>query len=343
MSDTILTQDEIDALAAGVLPEKKTPLSSDSQAVLTDLEKNIKAQIVAVLSAALSLSIDLDSIAHVPFDSSTAADYLDEDLILAASAFTQGASGRLLYLVGRSDAAMIADLMMMGEGSTEFLPEHIDAMREVFNQINGSLSTKLNGIYKSAFSLAQAEVEEVDRTSAATEMEGYAAAVFSFKVADKIDSHLILLLDPACVTSWKSWLAPQPKPAAPPSTAQATPPASPPPSRDDNVRINQADLPSFDKSSAPPASHAMPTNIDMLLDISLPITIELGRTSMLIRDILELGHGSIVELNKLAGEPVDILVNDKVIARGEVVVIDENFGVRITSLVGMEERIKSLR
>ncbi|MBP7462551.1 MAG: flagellar motor switch protein FliN, partial [Candidatus Delongbacteria bacterium] len=88
---------------------------------------------------------------------------------------------------------------------------------------------------------------------------------------------------------------------------------------------------------------AMPTNIDMLLDISLPITIELGRTSMLIRDILELGHGSIVELNKLAGEPVDILVNDKVIARGEVVVIDENFGVRITSLVGMEERIKSLR
>jgi flagellar motor switch protein FliN/FliY len=83
-------------------------------------------------------------------------------------------------------------------------------------------------------------------------------------------------------------------------------------------------------------------NLDLLMDVSLPISIELGRTSMSIQEILNLGPGSVVELNKLAGEPVDLLVNNKIVARGEVVVIDENFGIRVTSLVSPEERLKSL-
>lgn len=83
-------------------------------------------------------------------------------------------------------------------------------------------------------------------------------------------------------------------------------------------------------------------SIDMLMDVSLDVTIELGRTTMSIKDILGLGVGSVVELDKLAGEPVDVLVNDKLIAKGEVVVIDENFGVRITSIVSAQERVKEL-
>lgn len=83
-------------------------------------------------------------------------------------------------------------------------------------------------------------------------------------------------------------------------------------------------------------------NIDMLLDVNLPIAIELGRTKMSISDILALGPGSIVELAKLAGEPVDLLVNQRIVAKGEVVVIDENFGVRITQLLTPEERLKAL-
>ena len=83
-------------------------------------------------------------------------------------------------------------------------------------------------------------------------------------------------------------------------------------------------------------------NIELLMDVNLPISIELGRTRMPIADILALGPGSVVELNKLAGEPVDLLVNQKIVARGEVVVIDENFGVRITQLMTPEERLKSL-
>jgi flagellar motor switch protein FliN/FliY len=84
-------------------------------------------------------------------------------------------------------------------------------------------------------------------------------------------------------------------------------------------------------------------NIDLLMDVNLRVTVELGRTSMTIKEILELGPGAVVELDKLAGEPVDILVNDKPIAKGEVVVVDENFGVRVTDIVSAARRVTSLR
>jgi flagellar motor switch protein FliN/FliY len=85
------------------------------------------------------------------------------------------------------------------------------------------------------------------------------------------------------------------------------------------------------------------TNLDLLLDIPLRVTVELGRTSKMIKDILELSQGSIIELDKLAGEPVDILVNNKLIAKGEVVVIDENFGVRVTDIISQRDRIIKLQ
>jgi flagellar motor switch protein FliN/FliY len=84
-------------------------------------------------------------------------------------------------------------------------------------------------------------------------------------------------------------------------------------------------------------------NLDMLLDIPLEVTVELGRTRKSVRDILEMTQGSIIELDKLAGEPVDILVNQRLVAQGEVVVIDENFGVRVTDIVSQKERITKLR
>ncbi|MDP4097533.1 flagellar motor switch phosphatase FliY [Paenibacillus sp. P96] len=84
-------------------------------------------------------------------------------------------------------------------------------------------------------------------------------------------------------------------------------------------------------------------NLNLLMDIPLKVTVELGRTQKQIRDILELSQGSIIELDKLAGEPVDILVNNKLIAKGEVVVIDENFGVRVTDIVSQWDRIQKLQ
>ncbi len=83
-------------------------------------------------------------------------------------------------------------------------------------------------------------------------------------------------------------------------------------------------------------------SMDLLLDIPLEITAELGRTRMIINDLLQLGQGSVIELNKLAGEPLEILVNHKLIARGEVVVVNEKFGIRLTDIISPIERIKQL-
>jgi len=83
-------------------------------------------------------------------------------------------------------------------------------------------------------------------------------------------------------------------------------------------------------------------NIDFILDIPLEVTVELGRAFMPIYDLLQLGQGSIVELNKLAGEPLEILINQKLIAKGEVVVVNEKFGVRLTDVVSPKERVENL-
>jgi len=93
----------------------------------------------------------------------------------------------------------------------------------------------------------------------------------------------------------------------------------------------------------PAGAPAADSNIELIMDVPLQVTVELGRTRKLIREILELGPGSIVELDKLAGEPVDVLVNGKLIAKGEVVVIDENFGVRVTEIVSKLERASNLQ
>ncbi|GGG12325.1 flagellar motor switch phosphatase FliY [Paenibacillus abyssi] len=110
------------------------------------------------------------------------------------------------------------------------------------------------------------------------------------------------------------------------------------PNRNINVQPVQ-----FANFQGAPYIQADDTNLNLLLDIPLRVTVELGRTQKQIKEILELSQGAIIELDKLAGEPVDILVNNKLIAKGEVVVIDENFGVRVTDIVSQWDRIQKLQ
>ena len=84
-------------------------------------------------------------------------------------------------------------------------------------------------------------------------------------------------------------------------------------------------------------------DIDFILDIPLELSVELGRRKMLVNDLLQLGQGSIVELDKLAGEPLEIYINRKLVARGEVVVVNEKFGVRLTDIITPMERVRTLR
>ena len=99
-----------------------------------------------------------------------------------------------------------------------------------------------------------------------------------------------------------------------------------------------ASFPSLDGGRAASA----PKNIDFILDIPMQVTVQVGSTKMVIRELLQLGQGSVIELEKLAGEPMEVLVNNKLVARGEVVVVNEKFGVRLTDVISAAERVQQL-
>ncbi len=99
-----------------------------------------------------------------------------------------------------------------------------------------------------------------------------------------------------------------------------------------------ASFPSLDGGGAASA----PKNIDFILDIPMQVTVQVGSTKMVIRDLLQLGQGSVIELEKLAGEPMEVLVNNKLVARGEVVVVNDKFGIRLTDVISAAERVQQL-
>ncbi len=105
--------------------------------------------------------------------------------------------------------------------------------------------------------------------------------------------------------------------------------------------ISKLELENFD-SGGGNGSEPDYRRMELLMDIKLPVSIELGRTKMYVKDILELERGSIIELDKMAGEPVDLYINNKKMAEGEVVVVDKHFGIRITQLIDPADRIKNL-
>lgn len=122
--------------------------------------------------------------------------------------------------------------------------------------------------------------------------------------------------------------------AADRKTADAKEPAAAFREGETPVEVQPAEFQALERQPTTP----QPRSLDLLMDVPVGVSVELGRTRMLIRDIVQLGPGSIVQLDKLAGEPVELLVNERLVARGEVVVIDENFGFRVSQIVSPEER-----
>ncbi|MCS7301977.1 MAG: flagellar motor switch protein FliN [Candidatus Kapabacteria bacterium] len=123
-------------------------------------------------------------------------------------------------------------------------------------------------------------------------------------------------------------------------------PQQEPPAEEEKVPVAEPVFSEIDASSGTTTegiAQGLNPKLDLLYDLQLVLSIELGRTTMMIRDILRLGRGSVVEFDKLVSEPVDVLVNGRKIAEGEVVVIDKHFGIRITSLVDPSDRLRSLR
>ncbi len=289
--------------------------------------------------------------------------------------YTVGIDGNNVLAIQAQDASIIADLMMGGDGTnpTQELNEiHMSAVGESMNQMMGSVATSLSTMFNKKIDISPPKVNMIDLGSEdkVTEIvsadDPIAKISFRMEVDGLIDSEIMQILPIPVAQEMVGYLlnneaeeeepmpAPAPAPAAPPPApaAAAPPPAAPPmmggaasygapptPHVASNVPVQPA---MFAPLSTAPVQ-VNDANIGLILDVPLQVTVELGRTRKTIKDILELTNGSIVELDKLAGEPVDIMVNGKFLAKGEVVVIDENFGVRITDIVSPAERAQQLQ
>lgn len=292
--------------------------------------------------------------------------------------YTSGIVGENLLVMRIPDAAVIASLMMGSDGKvdskTELSEIEISAVSEAMNQMIGSAATSMATMFGREVNISPPDSRIWDDltsplTSGIDENETIVKVSFSLTIGDLVDSHIMQLLpiktarkivgimmgnDTQEVTTTapaaskveqpmeKKQPVEQPKQQpvsnmAPPTESYT--PIQQPIAQPKPIEVQQAQ---FQPLQQQPMGAPMPKNIDLIMDVPLEVSVVLGRARLNIKEILNLGTGSLIELNKLAEEPVEILVNGKAVAQGEVVVIDENFGVRITSIVNKEQKIRSL-
>ena len=385
MSDSFLSQEEIDALLRNEAPAvSAATTSAKSSSTLSDVEIDALGEIgnISMGSAATTMSVLLSR--KVEITTPRVSIMLLNDMrkeypmpyIIVEVRFTEGINGTNLLAMKESDAAIIADLMMGNDGSnppTGMNELYMSAVAEAMNQMMGATATSLSSIFKNRVDLAPPKVRLIDLagndniTDSVTGSENLVRIAFRMVVEGLIDSEIMLILPLKIAREMVDGLLHSSAPAPAPQQAKPAMPAAPvmqvaaaPPVQQQQAYIPPQPAPQRGPSSVVPEQNVIvqpaqfaplkqnimsvsDSNIGMIMDVPLQVTVELGRTRKLIREILELAPGSVVELDKLAGEPVDILVNGKIVAKGEVVVIDENFGVRITGIVSMQERASTLQ
>ena len=294
--------------------------------------------------------------------------------------YSIGIEGNNVLCIQAKDASIIADLMMGNDGTNpdqELTELHMSAVSECMNQMMGSVATSLSSMFNKKVDITPPVVTLVDLgteevvSKLLDKVDPIIQASFRMEVDGLIDSEIMQLLPVNVAKDMVEALMNQQADVdneeeaiaaavAPPPSAAAPAPAAPTPAAPaaaaapanygygaspmqphvaSNVPVQSAQ---FTPLSSTPVQ-VNDANIGLILDVPLQVNVELGRTKKSIKDILDLTKGSIVELDKLAGEPVDIMVNGKYLAKGEVVVIDENFGVRITEIVSPLERAARLQ
>ncbi|WP_202077101.1 flagellar motor switch phosphatase FliY [Caldalkalibacillus salinus] len=270
-----------------------------------------------------------------------------------------------------------------GSSPSELSDMHISAVQEAMNQMMGSAATSMSTVFSKRVDISPPGVDVFDPSEEDQhdiEDNHLIKVSFRLKIGQLIDSNIMQLIpvpfakemvqelmsgeeeqsprthkdEPISVeqeSSTKANIQQEYVTAGQQSTdmeaeqlmmsqSQGPPPQ---PSGAMNQRATNVQSAQFTDFSQPQQKSGEVQNLNLLMDIPLEVTVELGRTKKLIKDILELSPGSILELDKLAGEPVDILVNNKLIAKGEVVVIEENFGVRVTDILSQWDRIQKLQ
>ncbi|WP_338655876.1 flagellar motor switch phosphatase FliY [Sporosarcina psychrophila] len=408
MSDNILSQEEIEALLRGEPLSTDEPKDSTTQGIITadyldDMEKDALGEIgnISFGSSATALSALLGQKVEIttPTISVVDKEALEVEFIHPYVAikvdYTVGLSGMNLLVIKQSDAAIIADLMLGGNGlnpNTDLGEIHLSAVQEAMNQMMGSAATSMSTLFNKKVDISPPTIDLMDvledqGRDLIPEDDLMIKVSFALKVGDLIDSNIMQLVplgfgkklvaslmggdaeeETAAVAEMTRPTEQQSTPIQQPAHQQQVQQQSyeqngydhgkqqpaydtqygqPAPQQQmqmrpqqPQVQVQQAQFANFE---SPSLNKSESNNLNMLLDIPLQVTVELGRTKRSVKEILEMSSGSIIELDKLAGEPVDILVNNRHIAKGEVVVIDENFGVRITDILSQAERLNNLR
>ncbi len=377
VSGDMLSQDEIDALLNGGSASSSGVTNTEDY--LSSIEQDALGEIgnISFGSAATALSTLLNQKVEIttPTVSVVKRTELKDEFpiphVAVQVTYTEGIEGANLLVIRKTDAQIIADLMLGGEGtnpSPDFGELQLSAVGEAMNQMMGSASTSMSTIFNKKVDISPPKIDFLDvesNTSLIPDEEILVKVSFRLKVGELIDSNIMQLIDAEFSKNLVHKLM-NPEPvmeiepvadyAAEEEIAVPAPPIShyeeskqretrtmPAPSYQPQMRDVSVQPASFSDFGDFESNQSETKNLDMLLDIPLQVTVELGRTKKTIKDILEMSQGSIVELDKLAGEPVDIFVNQKMIAKGEVVVIDENFGVRVTEILSQRDRLEKLK
>jgi flagellar motor switch protein FliN len=426
VSDDMLSQDEIDALLRGTddfepdthdNEEKKVEdyLSLMEQDALGEVGNISFGSSATALSTLLNQKVDITTPTVSVISRSKLEDEFPQPYVAIQVKYTEGFSGTNLLVIKQEDAAIIADLMLGGDGlnPADLMGEiQLSAVQEAMNQMMGSSATSMSTIFSKRVDISPPSIDVLDfqhgeGTEKIPNEDMLVKVSFRLKVGELIDSSIMQLLplefakdlvaellNPQATSSSQSdrieevqepivedtfvnthSQTPQYQgiPEMPvPETQQAQtyiPATNQQNGWNQPIQPASYQAPSMQQPTGPQhfgsqfTGGAQPTvqpavfstfeqyqlqeseskNLNMLLDIPLQVTVELGRTKRSVKEILELSPGSIIELDKLAGEPVDILVNNRLIAKGEVVVIDENFGVRVTDIISQSDRLNKLK
>lgn len=319
--DTTLSKEEMEALLGD-----EEPLSQGELDAISGIYKRVFDASCVTLSTLLKK----DAKATSPIAKMESLDGLraeiSEEVFVAEASYEGVIKGPTCLLFPREVGAIVADLMMGGDGASP--PEEINelylgAIGEVVSQMMATSTTALTEAIGQEVGASTPKVKLVDLGSEEVDVPLLAEGGF-VKIISKLsidglvsESPLIQILSiPLAKVVAKRGAVPVEEEAP-------------------KAKVHPVQFAAL----KPGVTREAPSNIDLLMDVPMKVTVELGRTSMLVKDILKLGAGSVIELEKMAGEPVDFLVNGKLIAKGGVVVIDENFGIKITDIISPSERI----
>lgn len=313
-----------------------------------------------------------------PKVSETTMNALSEDYDIPSVAvvikYKEGIEGYNLLILKEEDVKIITDLMMGGNGtniSEELTDLHLSAISEAMNQMIGSSSTSLSEIFSTKIDILPPEshsIDLADKDYENIELQGNDKVVkigFNMTVGDIIDSEIMQLIPieyakklvgPLLSTSTDSNIQPEDNVQFSSNNSQSqnnnsndlkqsinnsneinssNNMASSSKRTDQPVNVKPVQFHSFDSSNDISTSNS---DISLIKDVPLGVTVELGRTVKQISDVLDFGPGTVLELDKIVGDSLDILVNGKLIAKGEVVVVDENYGIRITDIIQNPEK-----